>query len=351
MVKVTHQFIHHAKPATEMPAHFFAKFCFAWLLLAALSSCKSSSTAADMNNNQSNPLLCNPDSGICEIPSANSPAQSASAAKEKAIKLIYFTDPICSSCWGIEPQLRKLKLEYGDDIEIEYHMGGLLPSWNGFNGGGITKPSDVAVHWDEVSAHYQMPIDGDVWLEDPLNSSFPPSVAFYAAAMQDSNKAVLFLRRIREMVFTEKKNITRWEHLQAAAFACGLDTARMRNDFEQNAGNAFQVDLAYARNLGVRGFPTIIAVNNKGAQEIIYGFRSYAQFEQAIHKLYPQAVKYSYSTSADSLFAHYSTLTAKEYAVLASVTYEQAITQLDALTAKGELTKHTCKNGSIWRKR
>ena len=28
---------------------------------------------------------------------------------QQAIKVIYYTDPICSSCWGIEPQLRKLK--------------------------------------------------------------------------------------------------------------------------------------------------------------------------------------------------------------------------------------------------
>lgn len=335
-----------------MRVNLFALFCFVWLLLvAAQPSCKSPSSTADMNEKQVNPLLCNPDSGVCEIPAENAPGQTASAAKNKPVRLIYFTDPICSSCWGIEPQLRKLKLEYGDFIEIEYHMGGLLPSWNGFNGGGITKPADVAVHWDEVSAHYQMPIDGDVWLEDPLNSSFPPSVAFCAAAMQDHHKAVLFLRRIREMVFTEKKNITRWEHLQAAAFECGLDTVRMKKDFLTTAESAFQLDLAYARKLGVRGFPTMIAVNGEGTQEIIYGFRPYAQFEQVIRKLHPQAVTDTYAVSPDSLFAQYTTLTAKEYAVLASVTYEEAIVQLDALTAKGVLTRHTCKNGSIWKKK
>jgi hypothetical protein len=31
-----------------------------------------------------------------------------------------------TSCCGIEPQLRKLKLEYGNSVEIEYRMGGLL---------------------------------------------------------------------------------------------------------------------------------------------------------------------------------------------------------------------------------
>ena len=121
----------------------------------------------------------------------------------KPVHILYFTDPICSSCWGIEPQLRRLKLEYGDQMELEYRMGGLLPSWEVYNSGSISKPSDVAHHWDEVSLFYEMPIDGDVWLDDPLSSSYPPSIAFKAAQMQDEKKAVQFLRRIREMVFLE----------------------------------------------------------------------------------------------------------------------------------------------------
>ena len=82
-------------------------------------------------------------------------------------------------------------MEYGDAIEIEYRMGGLLPDWS-YNSGGISKPSDVAHHWDEVSEHYDMPIDGDVWLEDPLDSSYPPSIAFKAAQIQDNEKGYLF---------------------------------------------------------------------------------------------------------------------------------------------------------------
>src|SRR5690554_5154683 len=133
-----------------------------------------------------NPLLCDIETGMCETTSEETKGTSdkIAASTEKSIKLVYFTDPICSSCWGIEPQLRKLKLEYGEHIDIEYRMGGLLPDWS-YNSGGIGKPSDVASHWDEVSVHYDMPIDGDLWLEDPLDSSYPPSIAYKAAQMQD----------------------------------------------------------------------------------------------------------------------------------------------------------------------
>lgn len=174
----------------------------------SITTYQGQSKIRNMNNDtlKNNPLLCDPVTGICEIPNHDSKESTIKDAKsnEYKIKLVYFTDPICSSCWGIEPQLRKLKLEYGDEIEIEYRMGGLLPNWS-YNSGGISKPSDVAHHWDEVSAHYDMPIDGDIWLEDPLSSSYPPSIAFKAAQLQDEGKAYLFMREIREMVFLKRK--------------------------------------------------------------------------------------------------------------------------------------------------
>ena len=183
-------------------------FCI--LLLLTINACQGQQNSTKMDNsNKNNPLLCDPEKGICELPTTTSnDSKHAITAQKKAIKIVYYTDPIFSSCWGIEPQLRKLKLEYGNDIEIEYRMGGLLPDWS-YNSGGISKPSDVAGHWDEVSKYYDMPIDGDVWLEDPLNSSYPPSIAFKAAQMQDLDKAVLFLRSMRELLFLQKKNITK----------------------------------------------------------------------------------------------------------------------------------------------
>ncbi|HQZ42306.1 MAG TPA: DsbA family protein, partial [Flavobacteriales bacterium] len=143
---------------------------------------------------KNNPLLCDPETGSCELPGGETKEASItpSPTTDKKVKLVYFTDPICSSCWGIEPQLRKIKLEYGDHIDIEYRMGGLLPDWS-YNSGGISGPTDVAGHWDEVSIHYDMPIDGDLWLEDPLDSSYPPSIAFKAAQLQDEAKAQLFM--------------------------------------------------------------------------------------------------------------------------------------------------------------
>ncbi len=300
-----------------------------------------------MENN--NPLMCDPESGICEIPAPKTNAADSSLVKsnQKPVKIIYYTDPICSSCWGIEPQLRKLKLEYGNNIEVEYRMGGLLPDWS-YNSGGISKPADVAHHWDEVSVYYDMPIDGNVWLEDPLASSYPPSIAFKAAQMQDNEKAVLFLREIREMVFLQKKNITKWEHLELAARKVGLNTVKFKTDYEGKAKELFEEDLKLGRELGVRGFPTLFFTDTTGNKEMVYGSKPYSTFENALLKLFPAAAKATYDKTWSFVFAKYHSLTAKEFSELTGTPRNESEKYLDDLSTNGKLKKLTTKNGAIW---
>lgn len=299
---------------------------------------------------KNNPLLCDPVEGVCGIPGNATNTSVTTQNMEKPVKVIYFTDPICSSCWGIEPQLRKLKLEYGNSVEIEYRMGGLLPDWS-YNSGGISKPSDVAHHWDEVSVYYDMPIDGDVWLEDPLHSSYPPSIAFKAAQMQDNEKAILFLREMREMVFLQKKNIAKWENIAIAAKNVGLNVEQLKADFEGKAKTLFEEDLKLAKQFGVRGFPTLFFTDSLGNKEIVYGSKPYPFYETAVLKLNPSAIKTEYSKNWETLFAKYHSLTAKEFSELSGTSRNESEKLLNELCGKGTLEKLTTKNGAIWERK
>lgn len=316
-------------------------------IFSGLIKCQS------QNNNkladQKNTMICDPQQGACELPNRNGALATNQLidAEQKEIKVIYYTDPICSSCWGIEPQLRKLKLEYGHHMEIEYRMGGLLPDWS-YNSGGISKPSDVAHHWDEVSHYYDMPIDGDVWLEDPLHSSYPPSIAFKAIQLQDADKAILFLRTIREMVFLKKQNICKWEYLESAAESVGVDLIKFKEDYNGKAKDLFNADLELARSLGVRGFPTMFFMNASGKKELVYGSKPYADFENALLKVLGSAEKRNYDKAWNSIFAKYNSLTAKEFSVLSETPRKESETLLNDLSVKGVLEKTEVKNGSMY---
>jgi len=267
---------------------------------------------------------------------------------KKPIRVLYFTDPVCSTCWIIQPLLRKLHLEYGKYLDIKYCMGGLLPSWENYKRGTIQQPSDAARHWEDVCKQYHIPLDGDVWIEDPLPSSYPPSIAFKAAQMQDTDKAILFLRRIKEMLFLEKKNIIKWEYLEKAAFETGLDSARLKRDFEGRAPELFKADLQLADDLSIRVFPTLIFSDGTGILSRLAGYHPYEKFESIIQKICPGAKKESISADPLELFNIFYSMTDKEYSLITDISDEEARNQLMSLFEEGVIDRFDSKNGTIW---
>ncbi len=266
----------------------------------------------------------------------------------KLLKITYFTDPICSSCWVLQPILRKLQLEYGRYIEIDYHMGGLLPSWEVYSDKRIKKPSDAADLWEEIREKEKIPINGDIWMDDPLMSSYPPCIAFKAAQRQDKDKAVFFLRRLKEMLFMEKKNINNWGNLEKAALFCGLDAALLQKQMNREGLDDFKKDLEFASKLDIHVFPTLI-FQCKGLQnEMLKGLKSYEIIEETILKFIPKAKKNINLPTPDELFKLYNNMTEKEFAFLLNLEQHKANEELLKLNAKGLISKVNVKEVEFW---
>lgn len=259
--------------------------------------------------------------------------------KKKKIEILYFTDPICSTCWSIQPHLRKLKLTYGNELSLNYIMGGLLPSWKNFNRGGIQQSNDVIAHWDEVAHVTGMPIDSSVWKTDPLESSFPPSIAFKAAQMQDVDKAIIFLRRMNELVFLEATNISIDTVLKKAAFDSGLDVARLFRDIKNKAYHQFYDDLALSKELNIDMLPTFIIKSN-GIEEIaLKGYQNFNSLEQAILQLHPTIQKNKKRINPFDIFKAFPTLTEKEFSFLTDTSPQVSARIIHQLLSKNFITQ------------
>jgi len=267
---------------------------------------------------------------------------------DKQLKISYFTDPVCSTCWIMQPVLRKLILDYEEYIQINYHMGGLLPSWVDFNRGGLKTPSDLAEHWDEESKNHDTPINGEIWKEDPLQSSFPPSIAFKAAQLQNHNKSVMFFRRLKEMLFIEKQNIAKWEFIEKAALHCGLDSALLLNDISGKARELFEQDLILTAQKNVTAFPTFIFTLDGESKFSLSGSQSYIQFEEIIRLLIPDVQKKFERLSPIGLFQRYNNMTSKEFAFLSSISLEEGENILVDLLEKGVIEQLIIRSGIVW---
>ena len=209
---------------------------------------------------------------------------------QKKVDLYYVTDPICSHCWALEPVLRKFEAQYGQYFNMHTLMGGLLENWNGFadTANGINGPADVAVHWREVGEHSRMPIDGTLWYDNPIESSYIPSRVFKVIHKQSPELANIFLRRAREALFAFNKNIAQDDMLIGFVDSIGLNGEEIVKQSKlPEAETSLQEDFQLVRQLGVRGFPTIVMLNEEKKGVKIVGARALDQYVAALKQMLP----------------------------------------------------------------
>lgn len=218
-----------------------------------------------------NNMICDIETGVCGVAGEEELEIIDFNQPKKSINLYYITDPICSHCWALEPVLRRFKEQYGHYFTFHTIMGGLLKKWGDGPvdpANGIFGPADVARHWREVGEYSRMPIDGTLMIDNPVQSSFPPSRVFKVIQKNHTNElAFEYIRRAREALFAFNRNIAEPSVMIDIVTNLGLDGEAIVHEAEQPIGQQLlNEDFSLARNLGVRGFPTIVMINeeNKG---------------------------------------------------------------------------------------
>ena len=97
-----------------------------------------------------------------------------------------------------------------------------------------------------------------------------------------------FLRRAREELFAFNKNIAQDEVLIDIVNQVGLDGEEIVHQSKlPEANTSLQEDFQLVRELGVRGFPTIVMVNEEQKGVRIVGARTLEDYTNALQQLLP----------------------------------------------------------------
>ena len=212
----------------------------------------------------------------------------------KQLKIIEFTDPVCTWCWGSEPVLRTLEARYTDRIKIGFIMGGLVKditafydSHNEIGGDPELSNQSIAAHWLEASERHGMPVkvEGFKLFTKDQPSTYPQNIAYKAAQMQDEVLADRFLRRMREASAAEALQTNLTEVLVELASEVGLDIGRFLDDFTGGkAKTAFEEDLYLTAQFRAHGFPTFLVKFGEKSM-LLRGYQNYNTFNAVINQL------------------------------------------------------------------
>ncbi|WP_047985542.1 DsbA family protein [Ornithinibacillus californiensis] len=274
-----------------------------------------------MTNNN---LICDMETGVCGVAGDEEMEMIDLNQPTKKIDLYYVTDPICSHCWALEPTLRRFTKQYGHYFNFKTVMGGLLEKWGGGPvdpANGIHGPADVAGHWREVGEHYRMPIDGSLMIDNPVQSSFPPSRVYKIIQKHHGEeKAFEYLRRAREDLFAFNKNIGEASILVEIVNGIGLDGEAIVKEADEQIGHdLLNEDFALTRSLGARGFPTIIMVNEENKGVKIVGGRPFEYFVAGLTQVLGEEPTPKQQPALAALLEEEKLLFAKEIEVMYDV--------------------------------
>ncbi|MGW1965156.1 DsbA family protein [Streptomyces sp. NPDC001935] len=292
---------------------------------------------------------CDLESGVCALPGDGAALPGAAADHPGPgtglTRITYVTDPICSACWILEPAWRSLTERYRDLIDVRHVYGGLLRGWQGFHdaGNGIRRPEDVAHHWDEFAEISGQPINSSVWHSDPIDSSYPPSIALAAVRLLAPEHEETYLRRLREELFLDGRNIAAPQLLEALAVELGLDVTSYRRLIENGeAASEFERDLVRTHELGARGFPTLILEGPDG-RVVLHGWIRPERLENTFLTV-SGATRRPAVSSLDEAIDRLGTGTSLEYAALTG----RSVTEMEGLLTRAGATSRPAGKGKAW---
>jgi putative protein-disulfide isomerase len=178
-------------------------------------------------------------------------------------RLLYVMDPMCSWCWGFAPVAEAL-VQQAKAAGVSLHLvaGGLRTG-----SGAALEPTTqryILEHWQAVAQTTGQPFR----FEGALPNGFvydtePACRALVAARNLDPDCAWELVKLIQQAFYVEGRDVTQACVLVELAEKAGLPRIEFAESFdsaEQLAATA--ADFTWVQDLGIAGFPTLLAERN-----------------------------------------------------------------------------------------
>ena len=194
-------------------------------------------------------------------------------APAPAAILWYIADPMCSWCWGFSPVIEAIRDEYADRLEIALILGGLRPGTSE----AVTPEfrTEILEHWRHVHDATGQPFQFDGAMpEGFVYDTEPPSRAVIAVSEIDPEATFAMFRAVQQAFYAEQRDVTLGNVLGQLAADLRIEATAFAECFDSNTvRDKTQAHFQLARQMGVRGFPTVLLQKAEAYRLLTYGYR------------------------------------------------------------------------------
>ena len=229
-------------------------------------------------------VQCDPVTGLCELPDFE--IENKKEIWNDDEEIFYVGDPMCSWCWGISPQINALQ-RYAAQEHIKFNliMGGLRP------GGGQewNKPfrDYLKHHWQEVHKKSGQPFDLSLFEKEKFNYDTEPACrAVITVRTIAPEKTLAFYEFVQYYFYALSGDPKQLDFYEIICKKLDIDFKVFSDQFTSNTLKlATQSDFRKSRELGIRGFPSVVYRKKDKLYTIANGYTEFETLKKSILKL------------------------------------------------------------------
>lgn len=200
-------------------------------------------------------------------------AVSREAVLANDMHFLYVADPMCSWCYGFAPVVERIAAHFQGRLPVRIMVGGLRA--------GNTRPMRdqdkdyIRTAWSKVSQATGRPFDTTFFDRDGFVYDTEPACRAVVTARKLSPGGALgFMGRLSRAFYGENRDITDTEVLVALAAEAGLDADAFRVALlTPDIRNESFRDFLTAKQMGIEGFPCLIAGTTEDYALVTHGYR------------------------------------------------------------------------------
>jgi len=204
-------------------------------------------------------------------------------------RLIYVMDPMCSWCWGFAPVAAAL-IAQAEEAGVATRLvpGGLRTGGSALD--NATRKY-ILEHWQAVAEATGQAFRFDGAMPDGFVYDTEPACrALVAARELDAERAWPLLALIQRSFYEHGVDVTRAPQLVELAEQAGFDRERFAQHFASpETRAATTADFAWVQDLGIAGFPTLLAERNGQLALLTNGYQPLERLQPLLGRWLQQA--------------------------------------------------------------
>lgn len=204
-------------------------------------------------------------------------------------RLLYVMDPMCSWCWGFAPVAQALIAQAREaGVPTRLVVGGLR---SGSSALDASTRRYILEHWQAVAEASGQAFRFEGAMPDGFVYDTEPACrALVAARELDAERVWPLLGLIQRAFYEQGVDVTRAPQLVELAELAGFDRSQFADAFSRaDTRAATAADFSWVQDLGIAGFPTLLAERNGQLALLTNGYQPLDRLQPLLGRWLQQA--------------------------------------------------------------